>query len=81
MQNSTDYLTFGRTSSDKRQANKYYAMAEQLMINDAPIMVLWYDQNYSLTRWSVKDLFPNPMNYLDLSCVYIEDANTPKGES
>jgi oligopeptide transport system substrate-binding protein len=71
----------GRTTSDKRQANRYYAMAEQLMINDAPIMVLWYDQNYSLTRWSVKDLFPNPMNYLDISCVYIEDANTPKGEA
>lgn len=71
----------GRTSANKKQAYKYYMKAEQMVMNDAPILVLWYDQNYSLTRWAVKDLYPNPMNYLDLSTVYIDENSVTSGKS
>lgn len=71
----------GRTSANKKQAYKYYMRAEQMVMNDAPIIVLWYDQNYSLTRWAVKDLYPNPMNYLDLSNVYIDESSAVDNKS
>ncbi|HXP50699.1 MAG TPA: ABC transporter substrate-binding protein, partial [Bacteroidia bacterium] len=57
------------------EAYKYYQQAEQLAISDAPIIVLWYDQNYSLTRWPIMALYPNSMNYLDMSCVYIDQRS------
>lgn len=63
----------GRNARDKKDAYRYYMQAEQKAINDAPIIVLWYEQNYSLTRWAVKDLFPNPMNYMDIAQVYIDN--------
>lgn len=66
-------FAMGRAARNKKDAYKYYMQAEQLAISNVPIIVLWYEQNYSLTRWAVKDLFPNPMNYLDLSRVYIDN--------
>lgn len=65
----------GRAAPTQKLANRYFVKAEQLMINEAPVMILWYEQNYCLTRWVVKDLYANPMNYLDLSGAYI--ANKP----
>ncbi|HTB05859.1 MAG TPA: peptide ABC transporter substrate-binding protein [Bacteroidia bacterium] len=66
----------GRSSSTTAKRYQYYLQAEQVAMNDAPLMVLWYDQNYSLTRWTVKDLFSNPMKYVDLSCVYVDDRGS-----
>jgi oligopeptide transport system substrate-binding protein len=63
----------GRSAPTQKKANSYFVKAEQLVMNDAPIIVLWYEQNYCLTRWAVKDLYANPMNYLDLSGTYIDN--------
>ena len=68
-------VEMGRSADSLKVAYKYYQQAEQMAINDAPIMVLWYDQNYSLTHWAVKDLHTNSMNYLDVSAVYIDEKN------
>lgn len=64
-----------RSANDKKVAYEYYKQAEQIAIKDAPVIVLWYEQNYSLTRWAVKNLVSNPMNYLDLSQVYIDNSD------
>jgi len=71
----------GRRSANKKESFKYYAKAEQMMIDESPIIVLWYEQNYSLSRWAIKDLYPNPMNRLDLSNVYIDEKSVPPGKS
>jgi len=65
-------IEMGRSASTTAETYKFYKQAEQMAISDAPVIILWYDQNYSLTRWIVKDLFPNSMNYLDLSTAYID---------
>jgi len=65
----------GRTANTTKESYTYYKQAEQLAINDAPIMVMWYDQNYSLTRGAVKGLYSNSINYIDLSCVYIDEKS------
>lgn len=67
-------FNLGRSSSNPKVANHYYMEAEKLAMADAPIAVLWYGQNYSLSRWVVKNLYSNPMNLLDLSYVYIDQT-------
>ena len=50
-----------------------YAEAEQLMINDAPILVMWYDEQYRLIQSNIHDMMINPMLYRDFSAVYIQE--------
>lgn len=49
------------------------------MINDAPAIILWYDENYRLTQYRVKNFYTNPMRYLDFSQVYIKEEPAKKG--
>jgi peptide/nickel transport system substrate-binding protein len=65
----------GLAANSVSESYKYYQQAEQLAISDAPVIVLWYEQNYSLTRWPIFGLYPNSMNYLDMSCVYIDEKS------
>lgn len=54
------------------EANKKYLEAENLVMQDAPIIVLWYDESYRLSHTYVKNYQNNPMRYRDYSNVYIE---------
>ncbi len=56
------------------EANEYFKKAEQQMMNDAPIIVLWYDEGYRLVQSHVKNFPNNSMQYRDLSDVYFEEA-------
>lgn len=71
-------FNMGRNASNQRESYGCFRKAEQIVTSDDPVMILWYEQNYSLTRWSVKDLISNPMNYLDLSCVYLLESGEAK---
>ncbi|MCU0434954.1 MAG: ABC transporter substrate-binding protein [Bacteroidia bacterium] len=66
----------GRRAKTIEEANKYFLQAEQLMINDAPVMVLWYDENYLLMQNYVKNFSQNPLRLFSFSEVYID--RTPK---
>lgn len=68
-----------RTARSLEQANNLFFQAEQLMINDAPALILWYDENYRLTQYRVKNFYTNPMRYLDFSQVYIKEEPAKKG--
>lgn len=56
------------------EANAYFLQAEQILVNDAPIIVLWYDEGYRLIQSFVKNFSNNPMQYRDLSEVYLEQT-------
>lgn len=56
------------------EANKYFFQAEQTLMKDAPIIVLWYDEGYRLIQTYVKNFPNNPMQYRDFSEVYLEQA-------
>lgn len=49
--------------------------AEQLAMNDAPFIVLWYDEGYRLLQSYVKDCPNNPMQFRDFSTAYIQKAD------
>lgn len=46
--------------------------AEQLLMNDAPIVVLWYDESYRMLQPYVKDFPNNAMQYRDFREIYFD---------
>jgi oligopeptide transport system substrate-binding protein len=68
------FYTAGRDSKSKDSAMANFMRAEQILMDDAPIMVLWYEGNYRLTQWRVKNCFTNGMRYRNFAEVYIKEA-------
>lgn len=60
-----------KTTNDSL-ANNFLLQAEQILMNEAPILVLWYDQNFRLVQSRVKNYYFNPMDYRNCTEVYIE---------
>lgn len=48
---------------------KLYQQADQIIMEDAPVVPLWYDKAVRLVQPYVKDLKPNPLNLLELRWV------------
>ncbi len=71
----------GRRAKSKEEAYDAFAQAEQKMLDDAPILVLWYDENLKLAHFHVKNFFFNPMNYRALREVYIKSESKTAGEA
>jgi ABC-type transport system substrate-binding protein len=51
---------------------KLYRQADQVMINDAPVVPLWYDEVIHLVQPNVKGFEPNSLNLLELRRTRIE---------
>ena len=45
---------------------KLYQQADQVMINDAPVVPLWYDEAVHFVQPNVKGFTPNALNLLEL---------------
>jgi len=58
------------------EANKLFNIAERQLMEDAPIIVLWYDEGYRLVKSYVKNFPNNALQYRDLGKVYFEQADT-----
>ena len=58
------------------EANELFKKAEIQLMDDAPVIVLWYDEGYRLIQSYVKNFPNNPMQYRDLGSVYFEEAET-----
>ncbi|MGP8217365.1 MAG: ABC transporter substrate-binding protein [Bacteroidia bacterium] len=54
---------------------KLYAQADQVALEDAPYMCIFYEENYYLTHNYVKNFYGNSMDFIDLSKVYIIPPN------
>lgn len=62
-----------RQAKTVEEANRLYKEAEQVMMADAPAMILWYDENYRLAQSRVRNFWANPMRYFDFSQVYLKE--------
>ncbi len=51
---------------------KLYQQADQVMINDAPVVPLWYDKAIHLVQPYVKNFKPNALNLLELRKTKLE---------
>ena len=63
-----------------KEANTYFIEAEKVLMQDAPIIVLWYDEGFRLLQSYVKNFPNNPMQYRDFSKVYFQQARTLRSE-
>ena len=60
------------SSKSEEEANELFAKAEQILMDNAPIIVLWYDEAYRLVKMNVKDFPNNAMQWRDFSGVYFK---------
>ncbi len=58
-----------------------YQQADQIAINDAAYMPIYYDQSTYLTQKYVRNLDFNALDYLDLTQVYFQKKETPQQAS
>jgi peptide/nickel transport system substrate-binding protein len=61
------YFSEALNASSIEEANLLFKKAEKILISDAPIIVLWYDEGYRLIQSYVKNFPNNPMQYRDFS--------------
>lgn len=66
------YFRKGRDFNSKDSSYYYFMKAEQLLINEAVVIPLWYEGSYRLMTNRVKGLTLNAMHYYDLTKVYKE---------
>lgn len=59
-----------RLIADKKQRFETLMQAEQVMLNDAPAMPIFYDENFRLEQLNVRNLPENAMNFMDLTTTY-----------
>ncbi|MCS6967020.1 MAG: ABC transporter substrate-binding protein [Cytophagales bacterium] len=75
------YYEKALAATSLEEQTKYFQAAESIMMEDAPIIVLWYDECYRLLQQHVENLPNNPMQYRDFSEVYLKPKKTePKQE-
>jgi peptide/nickel transport system substrate-binding protein len=60
-----------RFIADKTERFKMLSQAEAVMVEDAPIMPIFYDENFRLEQLNVRNLPENPMNFFDLTTTYL----------
>jgi peptide/nickel transport system substrate-binding protein len=60
-----------RLEPDKAKRYKLLSQAEQVVLNEAAIMPIFYDENYRLEQNNVRNLPENLLNYMDFSNTYL----------
>jgi len=70
------YYTSALKAKSIEEANELFKKAEVQLMEDAPVIILWYDEGYRLIQSYVKNFPNNPMQYRDLGKVYFEEAET-----
>jgi peptide/nickel transport system substrate-binding protein len=64
-------FTAARVIGDKAQRFEMLSRAEAVMMEDAPLMPIFYDENFRLEQLNVRNLPENSMNFFDLTTTYI----------
>jgi peptide/nickel transport system substrate-binding protein len=58
-------------ADNEQQAYQLLMKAESVAMEEAPVLVLWYDEGYRLLKPHVRNFPNNPMQYRDFSQVYL----------
>ena len=63
----------GKITVDNIKRNDYFAEAEKIMMSEAPLMILWYTENYTLYHSRVRGFHNNGLQIADFSRVYLKE--------
>lgn len=70
------YFEKGMQAKTEDEANDAFVEAEKILMQDAPLAVLFYGENLWLKQANLHDFNTNGMNYLDFTQVYIDKTKT-----
>lgn len=59
--------------SNTKEKLAYFALAEKVLLEEVPFIILWYDESISLTYSEVRNLDVNEINLYTLDRVYFKD--------
>jgi len=64
-------LLYEKALSEKNDSLRYqlYQQMDRIVINDAPVVPLWYDMAIHLVHPNIKNFYPNSLNLLELRWV------------
>ena len=64
-------MLYEKALSEKNDSLRYkmYQQMDQIIINAAPVVPLWYDMVIHLVHLDVKNFYPNSLNLLELRWV------------
>jgi oligopeptide transport system substrate-binding protein len=65
------YYKKGRDATTQDSAYYYFLKAEQVLMNDAPVIPLWYESNYRLISSRLKNFHVNPLKIFDFKKVSV----------
>lgn len=71
----------GIRSLNTKEKYDYFKKAEQIAMDDAPLIPLWYDEKYRLYQATVNNFYSNPINYWNFSEVYLKPLPVKKDAS
>jgi ABC-type oligopeptide transport system substrate-binding subunit len=63
----------GIAAKTEEERLKCFAQAERIMLDDCPVIILWYAMNYRLIKSEVHNFYNNSMDYFDLSDIYMKE--------
>lgn len=63
----------GIAAKTEAERLKYFAQAERIMLDDCPLVMLWYGMNYRLLKSNIQNFYNNSMDYIDLSNIYMKE--------
>lgn len=66
------YLEKARSTKSRKDRYQLYAAAEKELMQNPPLMVLWYSNDFQLSYSKVRNLKNNAMGLLDLRQVYLK---------
>ncbi len=64
----------GTQTVNKADREEYFSKAEGIMMEESPVIILWYQENYTLYHSEVRNFYYNAMEYFDFSGVYMKEA-------
>jgi oligopeptide transport system substrate-binding protein len=67
------YYELGRDATSRDSAMTWFLKAEQVLVNDAPLIPLWYESNCRLIKTRMQNFYSNPLSYFDFTRVSIKD--------
>jgi oligopeptide transport system substrate-binding protein len=62
----------GRDALNRDSAAVYFKKAEQILVNDAPLIPLYYESNYRLISSRLKNFYTNPLRHFDFTEVDVK---------
>lgn len=66
------YYEKGRDALDRDTAAAYFMKAEQILVEQAPLIPLYYESNYNLTSSRLKNFYTNPLRHFDFTEVDVK---------